>query len=65
MLSPLMVEVGLGPDGNQGSLAHIIVYGSVNNGPVYDHMSGPRRAMPRIVRAMGAMAEDAVLGGDG
>ena len=29
---------------------------------VYDHMAGPRRALPRIERLAGKKAEDAVLG---
>lgn len=64
MISPSTLEVGLGPKrGTQGSIAHIIVYGSVNNAPVYDHMAGPRRAMPRVEKAMADQAEDDVLGG--
>jgi hypothetical protein len=64
MIDKDTVEVGLEPAGrrHQGSLAHIIVYGSVNNQPVYDHMAGPRRRLPRIERMFADMAEDAVLG---
>lgn len=61
MLDPWTVEVGIEAKG-AGKLAHIIVYGSVNNGPTYDHMAGPRRALPRIERMLGDDAEDAVLG---
>jgi hypothetical protein len=55
-------EIGLSPiPGTQGRLAHIIVYGSVNNAPVYDHTAGLRRPNPdpRDVRGT---AEDATLG---
>lgn len=63
MLDPLTVEAGLEPAGkrNQGSIAHIIVYGSVNNGPVYDHMTGPRRVLPRIRRMFEDEIEDTTL----
>lgn len=58
-------EIGLGPKkGTQGSLAHIIVYGSVNNFPVYDHTSALRRNTSAIERIFAEGAEDAVLGGD-
>lgn len=58
-------EIGLGPQrGTQGSLAHIIVYGSVNNAPVYDHTAGLRRAEPRILEWFADEAEDSVLGGE-
>lgn len=63
MLTPLMAEIGIEPKG-AGSLAHIIVYGSVNNAPVYDHTAGPRRAMPAIERMFGDEAEDSVLGNE-
>jgi len=61
MVDPWTVEVGIEAKG-AGKLAHIIVFGSVNNAPVYDHMAGPRRALPRIERMLGDDAEDAVLG---
>jgi hypothetical protein len=54
-------EIGLSP-GGQGSLAHIIAYGSVNNAPVYDHTAGLRRAEPRIVEWFADAAEESVLG---
>jgi hypothetical protein len=57
------VEAGLGPDGNQGSLAHIIAYGSVNNAPVYDHTAALRRVTPFALKWLADVAEDAVLGG--
>jgi hypothetical protein len=55
------IEVGIENKG-AGKLAHIIVFGSVNNDPVYDHMAGPRRALPRVERLAGVKAEDSVLG---
>lgn len=64
VLGPWEAEIGLGPDGGQGSLAHIIVYGSVNNDPVYDHTAGLRRAEPRIVKMFADTAEESVLGDD-
>lgn len=61
-----MYEIGLGPKkGTQGSLAHIIAYGSINNAPVYDHMAGPRRAMPHVVELFADTAEESVFGGTG
>lgn len=57
------LEVGIEKSG-AGKLAHIIVFGSVNNAPVYDHMAGPRRAMPRVVKALADQAEEDVLGRD-
>lgn len=63
MVTDDILEVGLGPGRrHQGSLAHIIVYGSVNNAPVYDHMSGPRRTLPRVERLFADLAEESVLG---
>lgn len=64
MIDPWTAEIGLAPrKGTQGALAHIIVYGSVNNAPVYDHTAGLRRAEPRIEQAFADEAEDDVLGG--
>lgn len=63
MITDNTLEVGIEKNG-AGSLAHIIVYGSVNNAPVYDHMAGPRRAMPRVEKAMADQAEEDVLGKD-
>jgi hypothetical protein len=61
MIKADTLEVGIEKSG-AGKLAHIIVFGSVNNAPVYDHMAGPRRALPRVVKALGDEAEDDVLG---
>lgn len=55
------VEAGLSP-GGQGSLAHIIVYGSVNNGPVYDHTAALRRTEPFALKWLADVSEKAVLG---
>lgn len=65
MLTRDMGEAGLGPNSGQGSIAHIIVYGSVNNAPVYDHMAGPRRMIPLILRDFADMGEQSVLGQGG
>lgn len=62
MLTRDTLEVGIEKNG-AGKLAHIIVFGSVKNAPVYDHMAGPRRAMPRAVNMFADQAEDDVLGG--
>ena len=63
--TPYDAEIGLGPKrGTQGSLAHIIAYGSVNNAPVYDHTAGPRRVEPQVVEHYADAAEESVLGGD-
>jgi hypothetical protein len=65
MLDQFSAEIGLGPNSGQGSLAHIIVYGSVNNAPVYDHTAALRRATPRIERDFADMLEEATLGKGG
>lgn len=64
LLTEFEAEIGLSP-GGQGSLAHIIAYGSVNNAPVYDHTAGLRRATPSIVNSFAEAAESSVLGGGG
>lgn len=66
MLDEWQVEAGISPrpSGRQGRLAHIIVYGSVNNGPVYDHTAALRRTEPAAVRALADAAEESVLGDD-
>lgn len=64
MLGPLSAEIGIESKG-AGKLAHIIVFGSVNNAPVYDHMAGPRRALPTVDRLMADAAEESVLGEKG
>ena len=61
MVGPFEVEAGIEAKG-AGKLGHIIAYGSVNNGPAYDPMAGPRRALPRIERDLADMAEESMLG---
>lgn len=57
------MEVGLGPiPRTQGRLAHIIVYGSVNNLPVYDHTAALRRSTPAILEMFAGDVEDSTLG---
>jgi hypothetical protein len=56
-------EIGLSPiPGTQGRLAHIIVYGSINNPPVYDHTAALRRETPAILDMFAGEAEDDTLG---
>ena len=62
LLTELEAEIGI-ETGGQGSLAHIIVHGSVNNAPTYDYLAGPTRAMPQVEREYADLAEDSVLGG--
>ena len=62
MISPLEVEVGFNKEG-QGELANIIVFGSVNNAPVYDFRARQRAAIPAILDDLADMAEDSVYGG--
>ena len=61
MIGPLTAEIGIEYKG-AGKLAHIIVFGSANNAPVYDHMSGPRRVLPQVERFMADEAEESVFG---
>ncbi len=63
LITPLLAEIGLGPNSDQGSLAHIIAHGSVNNAPVYDYLAGPTRAMPHVEKVYADAAEESVLGG--
>lgn len=62
LITPLEAEIGI-EKGGQGSLAHIIVHGSVNNSPAYDYLAGPTRAMPEVEKIYADLAEDSVLGG--
>lgn len=64
MLSPLRAEIGIEYKG-AGKLAHIIAFGSANNAPVYDHMAGPRRALPSVEKVIADAAEDSVFGRKG
>lgn len=61
LTGPLEAEIGIAYKG-AGRLAHIIVFGSVNNAPVYDHTAGLRRAEPRILEMFADAAEESVLG---
>lgn len=61
MLSPWEAEIGIESEG-AGKLAHIIVYGSVNNDPTYDHTAALRRSEPKILEMFGDTAEESVLG---
>jgi hypothetical protein len=63
MLSDWEIEAGIENKG-AGKLAHIIVFGSVNNAPVYDHTAGLRRTIPFALHELAGVAEDAVLGDD-
>lgn len=58
----LAYEVGFDKSG-QGNLANIIVFGSINNAPVYDFTAALRRETPNIVRHLANAGEDSVLGG--
>jgi hypothetical protein len=63
MIDDWTAEIGLSPiPGTQGRLAHIIVYGSVNNAPVYDYTAALRRSTPEILDLFGRQAEDDALG---
>ena len=61
MLGPFSLEAGIEYVG-QGKLGHIIVFGSVNNAPVYDHTRGLRRTSGYAVKWLGDAAEQSVLG---
>lgn len=63
MLSPLEAEIGIEKKG-AGKIAHIIVYGSVNNPPVYDHTAVLRRNKDAIEKMFADAAEESVLGGE-
>lgn len=59
---PLRHEVGFDKRG-QGKLAHIIVFGSVNNAPVFDNAASVRRELPRATDSLADAGEDSILGG--
>lgn len=61
MLDPLWAEIGIEYEG-AGKIAHIIVHGSANNAPVYDHTAPLRRNAPLIERLLAGAAEKSVLG---
>jgi hypothetical protein len=60
-VGPLEAEIGIEYKG-AGKLAHIIAYGSVNNGPAYDPWAGPRRRVPEILEKFADAGERSVLG---
>lgn len=55
------LEVGIENKG-AGKIAHLLVYGGPKNQPVYDHMAGPRRALPRVEAMFADLAEESMLG---
>jgi hypothetical protein len=59
-LGPLSHEVGF-VTGDQGSIAHIIVNGSVNNAPVYDFYGPLTRRTEPFVRHIANIAEDSIF----
>ena len=60
----LAYEIGIDKDGGQGELGNFAAFGSpINNAPIFDHTDSMRREMPRLLRALGAVAEDSVFGG--
>lgn len=61
-ISELEYEVGFDKRG-QGKLANIIVFGSVNNAPVFSHTASLRRDIPILEREFGDAAEGWVFGG--
>lgn len=61
LLAPLEAEIGIEQKG-AGKLAHIIVFGSVNNAPVYDHTAALRRSIPAIADMLADAAEESVFG---
>lgn len=63
LITPWEAEIGIESKG-AGKLAHIIVYGSVNNPPVYDHTAALRRARPEIEKMFADTTEESVLGGE-
>lgn len=63
-LGELDYEIGFDKVG-QGKLANIIVYGSVNNAPVFDHTDALRGELSTLLRHLGDAGEDSVLGGPG
>lgn len=61
---PYSAEIGFEKKG-AGNLAHLLVYGSAKNAPVYDHTAALRRSEQEIVYLFADAAERSVLGGDG
>jgi hypothetical protein len=63
-LAPMDHVIGFHTRG-QGSLAHIIVFGSVNNAPVYNFYGPLQRRTPFFVEHLARVAEDSVFGDPG
>lgn len=63
MVTPDRLEVGIESKG-AGKIAHLLVYGGPKNAPVYDHMAGPRRALPQVESWFADAVETSVLGDD-
>lgn len=59
---PLEWEIGFDKRG-QGNLANILVYGSVNNAPVFGIAGSLRSEIPYLERQLVKAGEDSVLGG--
>ena len=62
LIGSLKAEIGIEYEG-AGKIAHIIVYGSEKNDPVYDHTKALTRSTPAILKLFADAAEDSVLGG--
>lgn len=59
------VEAGIRPgNGRQGSLAHILAYGTARSAPVYDHTQALARTEDDAARWIADDAADAVWGDD-
>lgn len=64
-LTPFDFEIGVDKNAEQGPLANILAFGSVNNAPVVDQTASLRREMPKIQMHLGDAAEDCVLSDKG
>lgn len=62
-LGDLSYEIGFDKEG-QGNLANVLVYGSVNNAPVWNHTAPLYRELPHITANLGDAAAEAALGRD-
>lgn len=61
-LTPYDYEIGVDKNSDQGPLAHILAFGSVNNAPVVDKNAALRRELPIIQEHLADAAEESVLG---
>lgn len=64
MIDTWTLEAGVEKRGS-GKLWHIIVFGSVNNAPVYDHTDALRYVLPYACEQLAGAAEESVLGDGG